>query len=272
MKPKELPQAKPHVVRTPRVSLRWCLELLWNTSLHRISLRYKETFLGFGWIFLQPVALTMVFNYLHRVTTIPIGNHPYPLFVSIGLVPWSFTSLAISQSSASIAGNQTLLKRVAVPKILLPLSTILSTMADLGVMIFLLIGLFFYYGFWPGLSILWVPIIFAVHLALLIGLACLLSLAHVFLRDVGQAVPHLLWLWFFGSPVFYPASMVPHDFRGLALWNPMGGLIESYRAVLLFDKPPPLDFFLPAVLISFGILIVGIFTFRAAEGTLVDML
>ena len=262
----------PRVVRTPRFSYRWCLELLWNLASQRIYLRYKETLLGFGWIFLQPVALTLIFNYIRRVANIPTENIPYTLFVAAGLVPWSFTSLAISQSSVCIAGNSPMLKRVVFPKILLPFSTILSTMADLLVMVFLLVGLFLYHGFCPPKTILWLPLIFLVHLILLAGLACLLSLTHVFLRDIGHAVPHLLWLWFFASPVFYPASMVPKEFKGLAVWNPLVGLIEGYRNTLLLGRPPSLDLFFPAVAVSVGILMLGLVFFRAAEGILVDML
>lgn len=262
----------PHVTRTPRVSLRWCAELLWNLALHRINIRYKETVLGFGWIFLQPIALTVVFNYIRRVADIPTGNAPYPLFVAVGLVAWSFTSLAVSQSSVCISGNQSILKRIVFPKILLPLSVMLSTMADLCVMALLLVGLFFYYRFLPPASILWIPLVGLFHLALLVGLACLLALAHVYMRDVGHAVPHILLLWFFVSPVFYPASMVPSEFQGMARWNPMVGLIESYRATLLLGNPPPWDFFIPAAIVSLCVLAMGVFLFQAAEGVLVDML
>jgi len=260
------------VIRSPRFSYRWCLELLWNLAFQRVHLRYKETFLGFGWIFLQPVALTIIFNYIRRVADIPTGKVPYTLFVAAGLVPWSFTSLAISQSSACIFGNSSLLKRMVFPKILLPLSTILSTMADLLVMAFLLVGLFIYHRFCPSASVLWLPLIFLVHLVLLVGLACLLSLAHVFLRDLGYAIPHLLWLWFFASPVFYPASMVPKEFKGLAVWNPMVGLIEGYRNTLLLGKPPSPDLFLPTIAVSVGMFLLGLTAFRVSEGVLVDML
>ena len=272
MKTREPQAGAPRVVRTPRVSFRWLIELLWNLTTQRVSIRYKETLLGFGWIFLQPVALTIIFNYIRRVADIPTGQIPYTLFVAAGLVPWSFTSLAVSQSSTCIAGNFSVLKRVALPKILLPLSVILSTLADLMVMAFLLIGLFIYHHSCPPLSILWIPLIFGVHLVLLVGLACLLSITHVFLKDIGHATPHLLWLWFFGSPVFYPSSMIPREFERLAAWNPMVGLIEGYRSVLLLGKPPSLDLFLPAALVSVGVLLLGLIVFRIMEDDLVDML
>ena len=107
---------------------------------------------------------------------------------------------------------------------------------------------------------------------MLVGLGCLLSITQVFLRDLGHAVPHLLWLWFFASPVFYPASMVPREFKALAVWNPMAGLIEGYRNVLLLGKPPAWDLFLPAVIVSVGLLLLGVSIFRTVECVLVDML
>ncbi len=258
--------------RSPRPSIRWQIELLIQWALQRINLRYKETLLGFGWIFLQPVALTMIFNYIRRVADIPTGNIPYPLFVSVALVPWSFTTLTVAQATVSLTGSQPILKRVALPKILMPLSVILSGVADISVMTLLLVGLFIYYGHALPITVLWLPVVIAVHLCLLAGLTCLISLSSIYLRDVGHAVPHLVWLWFFGSPVFYPASMVPREFQAIAKWNPMAGLMESYRAVLLAGKPPPWDFFLPAVFVSVVIFLLGVFIFRAMEGMLVDML
>ncbi len=261
------------IERSPRPSLRWALELLWSLALHRVSVRYKETLFGFGWIFLQPVALTVIFSYIfHRFAKIPSGEIPYALFAATGLVAWSLTALVISQSSSSVTNHNVLLKRVALPRILLPLSAVIATLADLCVMILLLIGLFAYYQVSLSLTAIWILFVFVVHLALLIGLSCLVSLANVFLRDVGQAVPFLLQLWFFVSPVFYPASMVPTEFRELAKWNPMTGIIEGYRAVLLLGQPPSWDFMAPAVLTTLCALVGGVVSFSRLEGILADIL
>lgn len=260
------------ITLTPRHSLRWLAEVFWNLCSHRIILRYKETALGFGWILLQPVALTVIFNYIRKVASIPTNEVPYPLFVATGLIAWSFTSLAISQSVGALEGNSSLLKRTFLPKILLPLTTIFSTLADLLVMVLLLVGLFIYYGFGLSATALWVFPILAIHLALLIGVCTLLSVANVFLRDIGFAAPHLLWLWFFASPVFYPASMVPEEFKSIARWNPITGLIESYRAVLLGSTHPPMDLFIPAGITTALILIAGLTIFRRLEPVLVDLL
>lgn len=263
---------RPQVIRTPRLSRWWILELLWNLSLHRITLRYRETLLGYGWILLQPVGLTVIFNYIRRVAVIPTGETPYPLFVATGLVAWSFTSLVIAQSAVSVSGNQILLKRIALPKVIFPLSSVFSSLTDLGVMAALLVGLSFYYRFLLPWTAFLSVLVLIVHLALLVGLSCLVSLANVFLRDIGQAVPHLLWLWFFASPVFYPASMVPEEFRMLAMWNPMTGIIEGYRATLLLGQPPPMDLFVPAIAATALILTVGWICFRRLEGIITDML
>lgn len=260
------------VIRSPRRSRRWLLELLWNFCLHRVNLRYRETLLGYGWILLQPVALTMIFNYIRRVADIPTGQTPYPLFVATGLVAWSFTSLVVSQAAISVVGNWPLLKRVALPRILLPLSATLSSLADLVVMAVLLVGLFVYYQFPVPWTVVWVLPLLMVHLGLLVGLGCLVSLVNVFTRDLGQAIPHLLWLWFFASPVFYPASMVPEEFRKLAQWNPMTGLIEGYRSALLLGQSPSAQLLIPAVLVAALVLATGWIIFRQLEGIMVDML
>lgn len=235
-------------------------------------MRYKETVLGFGWLFLQPVALTGIFHYIRKVSNIPTGDVPYALFVSVGMVAWSFTSLYVSQSVVSVAGAGAILKRVYLPKIALPISVLVSAVFDLCVMVLLLLGLFFYYWHPISWTVLWLPAILLIHLMFLVGLGCIVSLATVFLRDIGQATPQLLWLWFFGCPVFYPQSMVPEEFHLLSRWNPMAGFIESYRAVLLLGQPPPVYLLGPAILVSVILFIVGIGLFKKLEGNLVDLI
>lgn len=267
-----VPSHRPKVIRAPRSSIRWSLELLWTLAVHRISIRYKETLFGFGWIFLQPIALTIIFNYIHRVARIQTGDIPYPLFAAVGLVVWSLTALTTSQSAIAVASEAALLKRIALPRILLPLSAVVSSLADLCVMGVMLIGLFVYYHAPLSWEVAWVPAIFVIHLSLLIGISCLISLANVFLRDIGHAVPSLLQLWFFASPVFYPSSMVPKEFTLLSRWNPMTGLIEGYRAVLLLGRPPSLELLWPALIVSLAMLILGAAFFRQLEGDLSDLL
>lgn len=239
--------------------------------MHRITMRYKETLLGFGWIFLQPVALTGIFHYIRKVSNIPTGNVPYALFAAVGMVAWSFTSLYVSQSVISISGANVILKRVYLPKIIFPVSVLISAIFDLCVMVFLLVGLFFYYWYPISSAVLWLPVIFFIHLVFLVSLGCIISLINVFFRDIGQAIPQLLWLWFFACPVFYPQSMVPEQFHLLSRWNPMAGLIESYRAVLLLGQPPPVYLFGPTILVSTVMFIVGIGLFKKLEGNLVDL-
>lgn len=265
-----MPRAQ--VIRTSRLSRRWALELLWRLASHRINLRYKETLFGFGWIFLQPVGLTIIFTYIfHRFARVP-SQVPYPLFTATGLVAWSFTAIVVAQSVVSLASHAALLRRVALPRLLLPLSVIVSALADLGVMGLLLIGLFLYYHVTPAWTFLWVPALLVIHLALLVGISCLVSLAAVLLRDIAQAIPSLLQLWFFASPVFYPLSLVPKEFEQLARWNPMTGLIESYRAVLLMGRAPPFELLGSTLLVSAIVCGLGVMSFRRLEATVVDLL
>ncbi|MCM8794469.1 MAG: ABC transporter permease [Candidatus Omnitrophica bacterium] len=266
------PSSEGTVIRTPRVSLRWTAELLWAFTIHRISIRYKETMLGFGWILLHPVGLTVIFNYIRRIAQIPVGDVPYPLFTATGLVAWSLTSLVVNQSVGCITSYHLLLKRVALPKIIFPISVILTSIADLLVMMVLLVGLFFYYSYAVSWKSVWVLLPFVTHLGFLIGLSCLISLAVVFLRDIGYAANSILQLWFLASPVFYPSSMVPEEFKWLATWNPMTGLIEGYRSTLLLGQIPDPQSFIPAATIASAMLGLGLFLYRRLEGILADML
>lgn len=267
-----MPPNPPRVIRTVRLSRRWSLELLWRLAVHRVNLRYKETLFGFGWIFLQPVALTIIFTYIfHRFARIP-SEVPYPLFSATGLVAWSLTALVVGQAAISLTGNATLLRRVALPRILLPVSAVVSALIDLGVMGLLLIGLFAYYRVPLPWTAVWMPALLLLHVVLLVGLSCLISLFTVLLRDVAQAIPSLLQLWFFASPVFYPFSLVPDEFKILARWNPMTGLIEGYRATLLLGQPPPMELLGPTMLVIAGIVVLGVVCFRRLEETVVDLL
>lgn len=264
---------RPTVVRAPRHSIRWALELLWALSVHRINLRYRETVLGIGWIFFQPVALTIIFTYIFkRFAQVSSGAVPYPLFTAMGLVAWALTALVVGGSIGCLAGNHALLKRLALPRILFPISTVVATLADLGILAILLLLISRYYHAVLPVTAPWALLLLAIHMAFLVGVACLTSLANVFLKDVGHAVPSLLQLWFFASPVFYPASMVPHEFSALARWNPMTGLIEGYRAVLLAGQPPPWLLVGPAMVTTAVILALALVTFRRLDRTMADLL
>ncbi len=260
------------VIRTPRLSIRWSAELLWALSIHRVNTRYKETLFGFGWILLQPIALTIIFAYIRRVANIPSGEVPYPLFSATGLCAWALTSLVVSQSLVCISGFTPVIKRVAVPKILFPLSVIVASMVDLCVMVLFLIALLFYYGTAISVTILWLPVLLFVHLCFLFALTCLTSLANVYMRDISHALPSLLQLWFFASPVFYPSSMVPEEFRALSHWNPLTGLIEGYRSVLLLHQSPSLQLLAHTAIITFILLGIGLPIFVRLESCVADAL
>ena len=267
-----MPTDRPQVIRNTRLSRRWAMELLWRLAVNRVNTRYRETVFGFGWIFLQPVALTLVFTYIfHRFTRISSGV-PYPLFSATGLIAWSLTSLVVSQSVIILTSAAPLLKRVALPKILLPLSVVVAVLADLCVMAVLLGGLLMYYRITLTWIAAWTFPLLIVHLAFLVGVSCLASVVTVYVRDLAQAVNALLQLWFFASPVFYPISLVPSEFRALAVWNPMAGLIEGYRSVLLFGQPPSADLLGPAVIVTVILLVLGLWAYRSRGGSIVDLL
>jgi lipopolysaccharide transport system permease protein len=254
-------------------SPRWLVEVLWTLAAFRVKMRYKETFFGYGWFLLQPVGLTVLFTYLfHQFDFFAQDKVPYPLFAALGLVPWSITELVVSQSAFCISHLQELLKRVALPKMLLPLSTVLACGVDLAAMTLLLGALSMYYRIPLFGSVGWTFILVGIHLALLVGLSCLASLTHVFFRDMGQAIPFLLKIWFFSSPVFYSSSLLPAKFLAWARWNPLSGLIEGYRSVLLLGETPPLELMGPAALVSIFVLISGLIIFWRLESKVVDAL
>ena len=209
-------------------------DLLYFLTWRDISVRYKQTVLGFLWAILQPFLTMVVFAiFLGRLAGMPSDGVPYPVFSYLGLLPWTYFSGAVTRAGTSVVGNAHLLTRVYFPRVLVPLSATLSALVDFAIASLVLGGLMAWYGIVPArTAVLLLPLAALTALAAT-GIGMWLAALNVRYRDVQYAIPFLMQLWMFATPVVYPTSLVPAGWQPLFALNPMTGIIDAYRAAVL---------------------------------------
>lgn len=247
-------------------------DLLYTLSLHRINVRYRQTVLGVAWAVLQPLLMMLVFTMVFSVLArMPSEGTPYALFAYTALLPWTFFASAVTNATGSLVGHTQLITKVYFPREILPLTYVVAGFFDFLIGLVVLGGLMTWYGVAPTTQILHlVPIVLLLG-AWLLSVALILAAAQVRWRDVGVAMPVMLQLWMFASPVIYPLSLVPEGLRTWYLLNPMAGIISSFRDVLLQGTQPdpvPLRY---AVVITAIALPVAYLVFKRSEATMADM-
>jgi lipopolysaccharide transport system permease protein len=217
-------------------------ELLLVFTWRNILVRYKQTVLGPAWAVLQPLFFMVVFTiFFGRLAGLNQRTHgiPYPVFTYAALVPWTFFANALGQSSMSLVANSNLLRKIYFPRLIIPLSVILTALVDFMIAFLVLVVLMVVYGVHPDpVRLLALPALVVLAVITALGAGLWLSSLNVAYRDIQYAVPFLLQIWLFVSFVIYPASIVPEPWRTLAGLNPMAGVIEGFRWALLNDQAP----------------------------------
>lgn len=246
-------------------------ELLYLLAWREIKARYKQTTLGFGWAVLPPFATMVVFSlFFGMLLKVPSEGIPYPLFSYAAMLPWTLFAQGVSRSAGSVVGNISLVQKVYCPRLILPLSAILTPVVDFAVGFAILIGMTFYFGYPITLRILWLPAFIILTLLTALAVGLWLSAANVKYRDVGYAVPFLVQLWLYVSPVIYPSSLIPQPFRIVYGFNPMAGVIEGFRWVLLGTTAPS-SVLMVSVISVIILLVAGAYYFRRMEKTFADL-
>jgi len=247
-------------------------ELLFFLSWRDISVRYKQTVLGAAWAIIQPFFTMIVFSlFFGRLAQIPSDGVPYPVFSYAAMLPWLYFSTAMTASSNSLVGSSNLLSKVYFPRLVIPLASVLPPAVDFAIAFMVLVGMMFYYGISLTWNLLWLPAFLLLALVTALGVGLWLSAMNVQYRDIRYAVPFLVQFWMFISPVAYPSSMVPEQWRILYGINPMVGVIEGFRwAMLGTDTELGLETGI-SVIVAVIILISGIYYFRRMERTFADV-
>lgn len=248
-------------------------ELLYTLVEREIKIRYKQTAIGASWVLLQPLITMLIFTAIFgRMAKMPSDGIWYPAFILTALLPWGYFSQAITRSAASLVGSANLVTKVYFPRLLLPLSMIVSPLVDFALSLLLLFGLLLYAGIPLTWKVVTLPVFVLVAMLTALGVGLILSTANVKYRDVGHAIPFLIQIWMFLSPIVYPVSLVPEQYRLLYGLNPMAGVIEGFRWALLGKAAPDPVVMGASIVVFVGVLIGGLVYFNKMERDFADVI
>ncbi len=257
-------------------TLRRFSQLIMVLTVHRLKVRYARTHLGYVWALIQPLSFMLVFSLMFALLgRAPSGAVPYPLFAYAALVPWTGFSSGVSNATSSLTSHASLLTKVAFPREILPLTYVIAALADMAVASLALFALALWYGVEFGVSIVWTIPALLVLMIFLCGLGLLLAALQVRHRDIGIAVPVLLQVWMFLTPVIYPLDVVRNALSPplftLYTLNPMVAVVDTFRKATVMNAAPD-----PAALVAatFGaalLLPVAYVYFKHTERTMADV-
>ena len=240
-------------------------ELLYTFIWRDVKVRYKQTVLGFLWVIIQPLFMMVIFTFFFgKLAGIPSDNVPYPLFVLAALLPWALFSEGITRSTLSMVSNAAIMTKVYFPRLIMPLSGVISPLVDFIMSMSVLVVMMVYYGYVPTLMVVFLPIFIVLAMATSFSVGIWASALNVKYRDFQYTIPFLIQIWLFASPVVYPSSLLPESLQFLYNLNPMVAVIEGFRWVLLGTEAPGSGTFISVGLVI-ALLISGLFYFRRME-------
>lgn len=247
-------------------------ELLYFLVWRDLKVRYKQTVIGIGWAILQPlitiVALTVIFGHLAKI---PSDGLPYPVFVLCGLLPWTYFATALNRCIMSIVADAPVISKIYFPRLLLPISGTISGVVDFSIALVLLLGLMSWYSINLGWLLLSVPLFLLLAFLTALAVGLWLSALNVRYRDVTYAVPFLIQIWMFASPVVYSVNLIPEQWRFFYGLNPMVGVIEGFRWAMLGKASPDFSSMAISFLVVATLLFGGLVFFRKMERTFADV-
>jgi lipopolysaccharide transport system permease protein len=247
-------------------------ELLYFLTWRDIKVRYKQTVLGAAWAIIQPFFTMVVFSlFFGKLAKMPSDDIPYPIFSYAALVPWTFFANGLSQSSTSLVASANLIKKVYFPRLVVPISAVISGGVDFALAFVVLLGMMLFYGIVPTAAVVWLPLLLLLALVTSLGVGLWLTAMNVQFRDVRYAVPFLVQAWMFATPIAYPSSLLDEPWRTLYGINPMAGVVEGFRWALLGTQTAPGLIILVSALVAVGLLVSGAFYFRRMEKTFADV-
>lgn len=248
-------------------------DLLYFLAWRDIKVRYTQAVIGVAWALLQPLLMMVIFTvFLGRLAKVPSDGIPYPVFAFSGLVPWTYFANAVGSATESLVVSSNLVSKVYFPRLLVPAAAILSWLPDLAIASVLVAVLMLIYGIVPAATIVLLPVfaLFAVLAAA--SVSTWLSALNVSYRDVRYAVPFVVQLWLFATPVVYPASLVPQRWRPLFGLNPMAGVVEGFRWALFRSEAPMWGLMGVSLAVTLALFVGGLFWFRRVEHRFADVI
>lgn len=274
-------EGKPVLRRQPRTGWRgvdlkelWASrELLVFYALRDIKVRYKQTVLGAVWVVLQPLLTMFVLSlFLGRLAGLSVPGVPYPLFILCGLLPWQLFSYGLGQSGLSLVSEADVIRKVYFPRLILPIASVLAGLVDFAIACGVLILALVYFGVMPGPGVVLLPVLVLLAILAALAVGLWLSAINVRYRDVRYTIPFIIQIMLFVTPVAYPATAVPQEWRLVYGLNPMAGIVEGFRWALLGMPPPPMDTFIASTVVIAVLLVGGVFYFRRLERDFADII
>ena len=260
-------------------------ELMTTLAWKNIALRYKQAYLGIAWAIVKPVTLMLIFTLVKSFVGIESGDIPYPILVFAALMPWTFFQESTSDGVTSVVGNTALIKKIYFPREIFPLTAVLTKLVELGINFVILAGLMVWYGMMPSVYILWVPLIIAYTILAALTIAFVGAAINVYYRDVGTALPVLLSLMMYASPVIYPLQLVKDKLlteQAAGEWsnvlytlytiNPLAGIIDAFQSVVLRSEAPDLNAMIPGAILIVILLPLSYLYFKRAESYFADVI
>jgi lipopolysaccharide transport system permease protein len=247
-------------------------ELLYFFVWRDLKVRYKQTAIGALWAILQPFLTMLVFSlFFGRLAHIPSNGLPHSVFYYSALLAWIYFAGALQHATNTMVENQRVITKVYFPRLLLPMSSVVSGLVDLAFGFIVFLGMMAYYRIAPGPEILLVPLFLLLAVLTALGVGLWLSALNAIYRDVRYVVPFLIQFWMFASPVAYPSSLVPERWRGLYGLNPMAGVVEGFRWSLTGHGQPPSLMLAVSASMVLLLLAGGVAYFQKMEGTIADV-
>ncbi|MGR3303196.1 MAG: ABC transporter permease [Candidatus Scalindua sp.] len=231
-------------------------ELLFQLTLRQIKSRYKQSVLGVFWALIKPFGMMIVFTIIFsKFVKVPSDGIPYPIFSYCALLPWMFFSASLTAGISSMTGSVNLIQQIYFPREIFPISAVMASFVDFGIASVIFVGLMIFYKIQITLFVLWLIPIILLQIVFTIAVSMLGSALNVFYRDIGQIMVFVTQLWMYACPIIYPVSIVPEKYRMFYALNPMVGIIDGYRKVIIQGVPPNWEY----LLISFIITILTFF-------------
>lgn len=248
-------------------------ELLFQLTLRQIKSRYKQSVLGISWALIKPFGMMVVFTVVFsKFVKVPSDGIPYPIFSYCALLPWAFFSTSLTTGINSMTSNVYLLQQIYFPRMIFPLSAVLSSFVDFAIASVIFVGLMIFYNVQITIYLFLLIPILILQIVFTIPVCMLGSALNVFYRDIGQALVFITQLWMYACPIVYPVSIVPEKYRTLYALNPMAGIIDSYRKVIIQGIPPNWEYLLISFIVTALVFVSFYAIFSKLEMRLADII
>lgn len=246
-------------------------ELIELLTAREIKVRYKQSFLGIFWALFQPLVMVILFTAIFtKIVRMPVGNVPYPVFILTGLIPWTFFANSLNAAIPSIVMNGDLVKKIYFPRVIFPIASILAAFFDFLIASFLVVAVILFFKMKISISLIFLPIVVFIQIFFTVGVSLILSALNVHYRDVKNALASLIQIWMFATPVIYPLEVIRPHLRQILLLNPMSGVLDAYRKILVEGIWPDFNYLAYSIVITTIVFIIAYLFFKKMEPTFSD--